>query len=212
MTPEPQRLERLADRLRAVEPFIASPGAKIRGWNQVLAAVEQSATVRSRSHPLRRLLVAAALVAMLLVVGAAAGAADSLPDSPLYPLKGVLENARGALTFSPSDQFAYHLDLSRTRLTEADAMIARHRLDLANRALAGLNDQLAAAAQVVRAQKQKDPAVASDMENRLRRAIATQDAHLQDLQGQVLSPATLAAIARARDRAARVLPSALPKP
>lgn len=212
MTPEPQRLERLADRLRAVEPYIASPGAKIRGWNQVLAAVEQSATVRSRSHPLRRLLVAAAIVVVLLVVGAVAVSADSLPDSPIYPLKGLLENARGALAFSPSDQFAYHLDLSRTRLTEADAMIARHRLDLASRALGGLNDQLTAAAQVVRAQKLKDPAVATDMENRLRRAIATQDAHLQDLQGQVLNPATLDAITRARDRAAKALPSPLPKP
>jgi hypothetical protein len=210
LTPEPQRLERLAERLRAVDPFISSPGAKIRGWNLVLAAVEQSATVRSRTHPIRRLVVAAVIVVLLLVVGALAASADSLPDSPLYPLKGVLENARGVLAFSPSDQFSYHLDLARTRLTEADAMIARHRLDLTGRALGGLDDQLNAAARVVRSEKQTDPAVGADMENRLRRAIVTQDAHLQDLQGQVTNPATLDAINRARDRAAKALPSALP--
>jgi hypothetical protein len=212
LTPEAERLERLAERLRAVDPFIASPGAKIRGWNLVLAAVEQSATVRSRTHPVRRLAVAAIIVVVLLAVGAVAASADSLPDSPLYPLKGLLENARGLLAFSPSDQFSYHLELARTRLSEADAMIARHRLDLAGQALGGLDDQLTAAAIVVHAQQQKDPAVAVDMENRLRGAIATQDAHLQDLQGQVTNSATLDALTRARDRAARALPSALPKP
>ncbi len=211
MTPEERRLERLADRLRAVDPFVASPGAKIRGWNRVLAAVEQSATVRSRSHPVRRLVVGAVIAAVLLVGGSLAASADSLPDSPLYPLKGVLENARGALAFSPSDKFAYHLDLARTRLTEADAMIARHRLDLAGRALNGFDDQLTAASLVVQAEKRTDPTVAADMENRLRRAIATQDEHLQDLQGQVTNPAAVDAITRARDRAAHALPSAAPK-
>ena len=211
MTPEEQRLDRLAERLRAVDPFIAPPEAKIRGWNLVLAAVEQSATVRSRAHPVRRLVVAAVIAVALLVGGALAASADSLPDSPLYPLKGVLENARGALAFSASDRFAYHLDLARTRLTEADAMIARHRLDLAGRALNGLGDELAAAALVVQAEQRTDPTVAADMENRLRRAIATQDAHLQDLQGQVTNPAALDAITRARDRAAKALPSGLPK-
>ena len=123
-----ERLERLAERLRAVDPVMPSPGAKIRGWNLVLAAVEQSATVRSRTHPVRRLVLAAVAAAVLLVAGAVAASADSLPDSALYPLKGVMENVRGALAFSPSEKLAYHLDLARTRLTEAEAMIARHRL------------------------------------------------------------------------------------
>jgi hypothetical protein len=210
LTPEEQRLDRLADRLRVVDPIIASPGAKIRGWNLVLAAVEQSATVRSRTHPVRRLVVAAVIVVALLVVGAFAASADSLPDSPVYPLKGVLDNARGWLAFSPSDKFAYHLDLARTRLTEADAMIARHRLDLAGRALNGFDDQITATAQVMQAEQRTDPTVAADMENRLGRAIATQDAHLQDLQGQVTNPAAVDAISRARDRAAKAIPSAKP--
>jgi Domain of unknown function (DUF5667) len=208
LTPEVQRLERLAERLRSVDPVMPSPGAKIRGWNLVLAAVEQSATVRSRSHPVRRLVLAAVAAAVLLVGGAVAASADSLPDSALYPLKGVVENVRGALAFSPSDKLAYHLDLARTRLTEAEAMIARHRLDLAGQALSGLNDQLNEAALVVQAAQQSDPALAASLENRLVQAIATHDQQLAGLQGQVTNPAAVAAITQARDRAAQALQTA----
>jgi Domain of unknown function (DUF5667) len=208
LTPEVQRLERLAERLRSVDPVMPSPGAKIRGWNLVLAAVEQSASVRSRSHPVRRLVLAAVAAAVLLVGGAVAASADSLPDSALYPLKSMVENVRGALAFSPSDKLAYHLDLARTRLTEAEAMIARHRLDLAGQALSGLTDQLNEAALVVQAEKQIDPALAASLENRLIQAIATHDQQLAGLQGQVTNPAAVAAITQARDRAAQALQTA----
>ena len=208
MTPEVQRLERLAERLRSVDPVMPSPGAKIRGWNLVLAAVERSATVRSRSHPVRRLVLAAVAAAVLLVGGAVAASADSLPDSALYPLKSVVENVRGALAFSPSDKLAYHLDLARTRLTETEAMIARHRLDLAEQALSGLNDQLNEAALVVQAEKQIDPALANSLENRLTQAIATHDQQLAGLQGEVTNSAAVAAITQARDRAAQALQTA----
>jgi Domain of unknown function (DUF5667) len=208
LTPEGQRLERLAERLRSVDPVMPSPGAKIRGWNLVLAAVEQSATGRSRSHPVRRLVLAAVAAAVLLVGGAVAASADSLPDSAFYPLKGVVENVRGALAFSPSDKLAYHLDLARTRLTEAEAMIARHRLDLAGQALSSLNDQLNEAALVVQAELQSDPALAASLQNRLVQAIATHDQQLAGLQAQVTNPAAVAAITQARDRAAQALQTA----
>jgi hypothetical protein len=212
LTPEMERLERLAERLRAVDPIMPSPGAKIRGWNLVLAAVEQSATVRSRTHPVRRLVLAAVAAAVLLVAGAVAASADSLPDSALYPLKGVMENVRGALAFSPSDKLAYHLDLARTRLTEAEAMIARHRVDLADQALSSLDDQLNDAALVVQAEKAGDPALAASLENRLVQAIATHDQQLAGLQGQVTNPAAIAAITQARDRAAQALQTSNGKP
>ncbi len=205
---EGQRLERLAERLRAVNSVSPSPGAKIRGWNLVLAAVDQSTTVRSRAHPVRRLVLAAVAAAVLLVAGTVAASADSLPDSALYPLKGVLENARGALAFSPMDQLAYHLDLAGTRLTEAEAMIARHRLDLAGRALNALNDQLNDAALLVEAEAQRDPAIGAEMESRLQQAIATHDRQLAGLQGQVTNPTAVDAITRARDRAAQALQQA----
>jgi hypothetical protein len=206
--PEEQRLERLAERLRAVDPAPPSPGAKIRGWNLVLVAVEQSAAVRPRAQPVRRLVVAAVAIAVLLVAGAVAASADSLPDSPLYPLKGVVETARRALAFSPSDQLAYHLDLARTRLTEAEAMIARHRLDLAGKSLDALDDQLKSAALLVKAVRQADPPVATRLQDQLRQAVATDDRQLAGLQDQVQNPAAAAAIMQARQRAVDALKAA----
>jgi hypothetical protein len=149
--------------------------------------------------------LAAVAAAVLLVAGAVAASADSLPDSPLYSLKSMVENVRGALAFSPSDKVAYHLDLARTRLTEAEAMIARHRLDLAGQALSSLDDQLNDAALVVESENQSDPALAASLENRLVQAIATHDQQLAGLQGQVTDPAAVAAITQARDRAAQAL-------
>src|SRR5207245_10210800 len=116
-----ERLERLAERLRSIDPVMPSPGAKIRGWNLVLAAVEQSATVRSRTHPVRRLVLAAVAAAVLLVAGAVAASADSLPDSALDPLEGATEHVRAALAFSRSDKLACHLDRARPPRTAARA-------------------------------------------------------------------------------------------
>ena len=129
-------------------------------------------------------MLAALAAAVLLVGGAVAASADSLPDSALYPIKGVVEQVRGALAFSPSDQLTYHLELAQTRLTEAEAMIARHRLDLASQALSAMDDQLGDAAALVKAEKGTDPAIAADLENRLLQAIATHDGQLARLQGQ----------------------------
>ena len=198
-------MEALAERLRIVEPMTPSPAAKIRGWNLVSAAVQQSATVRSGSHSVRRLVLATVAAAVLLVGGTVAASANSLPDSALYPIKGVVEQVRGALAFSPSDQLTYHLELAQTRLTEAEAMIARHRLDLASQALSAMDDQLGDAAALVKAEKGTDPALAADMENRLLQAIATHDSQLAGLQGQVTNPAAQSAILRARDRAAEAV-------
>ena len=208
MSSELERLERLAERLRAVDTVTPSPAAKIRGWNLVLAAVEQSTIVRRRAHPVRRLVLAAVAAAVLVVVGAVAASADSLPDSAFYPLKGVLENARGALIFGASDQLTFHLELARTRLTEAEAMFARHRVDLADQALSAMNEQLNDAALVVQAEKQSDAAAGASLENRLQQAIATHDAQLAGLQGQVTNPSAVNAIMQARDRAAQSLQTA----
>jgi hypothetical protein len=112
------------------------------------------------------------------------------------------------LTFGASDQLAYHLELANTRLTEAQAMFARHRVDLADQALGALDDQLNDAALVIQAEKQTDPAVGAAMENRLRQAISTHDAQLAGLQGQVTNPTAVNAIVQARDRAAQALQTA----
>jgi hypothetical protein len=205
MRPEVQRLERLAERLRAVDPFVAPPGAKIRGWNLVLAAVEQSTAARSGAHPIRRLAIGVVVAAVLLVAGALAASADSLPDSSIYPLKGVLENVRGAATFGAADKLAYHLDLARTRLTEAEAMISRHRPDLAGASLRGLDDQLKSAALVVQTERHANYPSAARLQDRLRQAVVTDDQQLADLQAQVQTPAAASAIIQARRQAADAL-------
>ena len=205
MTPEVQRLERLAERLRAVDPFVAPPGAKIRGWNLVLAAVEQSTAARSRAHPVRRLVIGVVVAVVLLLAGALAASADSLPDSPVYPLKGVLESARGAVTVSAADKLAYHLDLARTRLTEAEAMISRHRVDLAGTSLKAFDDQLKSGALLVQTERQVNAPAAARLQDRLRLAVGTADQQLADLQGQVQSSAAAGAIIQARQQAADAL-------
>lgn len=205
MIPEAQRLESLAERLRAVEPVVPSPAAKIRGWNLVAASLEHSPARRTSRGSLRRLVLAAAAVAVLLVAGAVAASANSLPDSPLYPVKGALEQLRGGLAFNPSDKLTYHLDLARTRLTEAEAMIARHRVDLADQALQAMAEQLYDAAAVVGAEEQSDPALAADLQNRLLQAITVHQAQLASVQGHVTNPTAKAAIQHAIDRAQQAL-------
>jgi Domain of unknown function (DUF5667) len=200
-----ERLEQLAERLRSVDPVAPSPAAKIRGWNLVLAAVDRAPKAESRAGSITRLMLAAAAAGVLLVAGAVAASADSLPDSALYPIKTAVEQARGILAFSSSDRLALDLELSRTRLAEAEAMVARHRLDLADRALSALDDELTNAAELVQAEKAGDPALASDMENQLRQAVATHDQQLAGLQGQVTNPVAIESITRARDRAAQAL-------
>ncbi|HKV32332.1 MAG TPA: DUF5667 domain-containing protein [Candidatus Dormibacteraeota bacterium] len=200
-----QRLERLAERLRSVDPFVAPPGAKIRGWNLVLAAVEQSTAARSRAQPFRRLVVGVLAAAVLLVAVALAASADSLPDSPIYPLKAVLESARGALTFSAADKLTYHLDLARTRLTESEAMISRHRADLAGMSLKAFADQLKNAALLVQSERQANAPAAARLQDRLGLAVASDDRQLADLQGQAQTSAAVGAIVQARQQAADAL-------
>jgi Domain of unknown function (DUF5667) len=202
---ESRRLEMLAERLRAVEPVAPSPAAKIRGWNLVLAAVEQSASRRPRGRSITRLVFAAAAAASLLVVGTVAASADSLPDSPLYAVKGAVEHARGALLFTPADRLSFHLQLAKNRLVEAEAMLAHHRVDLADQALSDLESELDQAAGVVRAEEDSDAGLAAELKGRLQQAIATHDLQLAGLQGRVTNPTALDAIAVARARAAASL-------
>src|SRR2546421_1635627 len=205
MRPEGQRLEGLAERLRAVDPVMPSPSAKIRGWTLVVASVELSAAARPRGRSAWRLTLAAAATGVLLAAGAVSASANSLPDSPFYPIKGALEQVRGDLAFSPSDRLAFHLDLAQARLTEAEAMIARHRIDLADQALASMDQQFQDAANVIAAERQAVPALAADLQNRLQQAIEAHDRQLAGLQGEVSNLTAQQAIVQARNRAAQVL-------
>ncbi|HSO93052.1 MAG TPA: DUF5667 domain-containing protein, partial [Candidatus Dormibacteraeota bacterium] len=201
MISESQRLERLAERLRAVEPAQVSPTAKIRAWNLVAADLQKPTRAGLRNRSAGRLVLAGLAAAALLVAGAGAAAADSLPDSALYPVKGALENVEGVFALTASDRFNHHLALAGTRLMEADAMFARHRVDLADQALAGMEDQLTSAASVVKATQAVDPAVSASLGRELQQAVETHDNQLAGLQGHVTNPTAVDAITRARNRA-----------
>lgn len=210
MRSESERLELLAERLRAVPPAVPSPAAKIRGWNLVQTKVETSA-VRTRPRAFPRIILALVVVAVVLSAAVAASA-DSLPDSPFYPLKRIVENVRGGLTFSASGQFAFHLDLAMTRLRESEAMIASHRVDLAAQSLVALDDQLNSAALVVQRVARTDSLAAAELRSELAQAVANHDRQLFGLQVQVQDPAAIAAISRARERAQQALAVASPTP
>jgi len=202
---ENQRLERLAERLRAIESAPPSPAAKIRAWNLVSAGLQTPVGSSARRRSAVRLVAGGLAAVALLVAGAVAAAADSLPDSAFYPVKGTIENLQGVLALTASDQFKYHLSLAATRLREADAMFSRHRVDLADRALAGMEEQLTSAAAIVKVVKESDPAVAGSLAGQLKNAVETHDNQLAGLQGQVTNPTAVDAITKARNRAQEAL-------
>ncbi|MDQ6882766.1 MAG: DUF5667 domain-containing protein [Candidatus Dormibacteraeota bacterium] len=201
MISENQRLERLAERLRAVDPLVPSPAVKIRAWNLISAQVQKPATARLKARSTGRFVLAGMAAAALLVAGTVAAAADSLPDSALYPVKGTIEAIEGRLVFSPQDQFNYHLSLAHTRLREAEAMFARHRIDLADEALAGLQKQLTDASGAVAEIRATDSVAADSLQRQLAQAVQTHDNQLAGLQGEVTNPTALSAITQARNKA-----------
>lgn len=205
MISESQRLERLAERLRAVPPAEVSPTAKIRAWNLVAADLQRPARTGLRRHSAGRLVLAGFAAAALLGAGVVGASADSLPDSTLYPVKGALENLEGVFALTPADKFNHHLALAGSRLLEAEAMFARHRVDLADQALTRMEDQLSGAADLVKETKAVDPALSAGLERELQQAVETHDNQLAGLQGQVTNPVAVDAITRARNRAQNAL-------
>jgi hypothetical protein len=161
--------------------------------------------------------MALGLAAVLLAIGTLGAAASSLPDSALYPLKGLEESAQGLVTFQPVDRFNFHLMLSRRRLAEAQAMFAAGRTELGIKMLDALDDQIAQAADVVRSVRSADPQLGTRMGEALSKAVEAHAQLLSGLQGKVTNPRALNAIANAEDHAQRAIqvangPSASPSP
>lgn len=208
MSTDLERLERLAERLRAVEPMRPSPQARIRGWNLTQAAIQRAHRGQRVVRSPLRLVLALAAAAAVLIVGTVAVSAQALPDSPLYPVKGALENVRGLLALTPTDRFTYHLELASTRLDEAQAMFASRRDDLAVIALSEEAERMNQAAAIVASLESTDQAEATELKNRLEQAIDVHDQQLAGLLGDVTNPQALSAIAAARDRAQSALDAA----
>jgi hypothetical protein len=188
----------LADRLRAIAPVKPSEAARLRGWNVVAS---QLRPLEARPAINRGLALAIAMAALLLLVGGIfATAAQSEPDSALYPVKGVEENVYGAFLLSPSDRVSYHLDLAARRLDEAKTMFDRGRIALGAQALHAFSAETEEAARVIESLRPASPSLGANLAQQLRSTVSAQDRRLDALQARVQDPAGLKAISEARDR------------
>ena len=64
------------------------------------------------------------VLGLALIAGTVAASASSLPASPLYPVKLVVEDARLALSSDPSHTAALHLELAQERVWEMTQMVS----------------------------------------------------------------------------------------
>jgi len=131
-------LLRIAEQARAIaRPQLASePKARIEA--RLLAAVEGVPSVRParKVSPTIKWIWRWAAVGMVLILacaclsgtGLVAGAADALPDSPLYPVKLAMEDVRLGLA-SAEDEPSLHLRFAEERLAEVQALAARDVFD-----------------------------------------------------------------------------------
>jgi hypothetical protein len=102
-----------------------SPLARLKGWiaHSLPWLVSQPSSYRKEQRRMSVLLAKIALVVSLAfgsTGGALAVAADSLPDSPLYPVKLGMEDVRLNMAADPADQAALHLTLAQTRAQEME--------------------------------------------------------------------------------------------
>ncbi len=88
------------------------------------------------------LVIVIVVAALIGSTGAVAG--QSLPDTPLYPLKLAGEQARGWLIWDATGQAEWQLARARTRLDEINRLVAQGRLP-SEQTLARLQQQLASA-------------------------------------------------------------------
>ncbi len=122
-----------AQNLKAVP--IARPRSHVQqaGWQRFLGEAIALRRARERRpvfslwRPLLRpVAVAASLVLTLFFLGGGAtvyAASNSLPDSPLYPLKLATEEARLWIVFDEDDRAGILLDQSETRMTEIRKLV-----------------------------------------------------------------------------------------
>ena len=110
---------------------VARPRSHVQhaNWQRFLGEAIALRRIRERRPAfglLRPVAVAASLVLMLASLGGGAtvyAASNSLPDSPLYPLKLATEQARLWFVFDENDRAGILLDQSQTRMTEIRKLV-----------------------------------------------------------------------------------------
>lgn len=123
---------------------------------QKLEAPVQIDKQRIRPRRMMIRLLAASLALVLLFSGVAAASTNSLPDSPLYPIKRIVEQAQ-MLTKTNAKSHAFaHLKLAEKRLTEAEAMIKKKKTKLAKNMIEDMNQEIENALEYILQLNNKD--------------------------------------------------------
>lgn len=130
----PSAADRLADRaafmaqLDQFEPAPVSIGflARLKEWIGQHSPQNISIFEQKESKKMNALLLKAALVLTMVfgsIGGTAVMAAESLPDSPLYPVKLTIEEAQLALANTPAQEAALQMAFAQERVQEMEQMV-----------------------------------------------------------------------------------------
>jgi uncharacterized membrane protein YgcG len=102
-----------------IQPVSPGPLARLKEW--IAHQIPQNPLQRKEQRRMSALLVKATLIISMAfgsAGGAAALAANSLPDSPLYPAKLAMEQTRLKATTDPAGQAALHMIMAGIRVQE----------------------------------------------------------------------------------------------
>lgn len=97
------------------------PLLRLKGWLMQKRAALRKRQAQKEHKPMNVIFaraIATALVILGLGGGTVALANDSLPDTPLYPVKLILEETRMAMADNPVEQASLQMNLAQTRLQE----------------------------------------------------------------------------------------------
>ncbi|NCF67847.1 MAG: hypothetical protein GWP61_17925 [Chloroflexi bacterium] len=105
-----------------MQPVAVSPAARIRikKWITQHVPIKPTILHQKKLRPMGALIIVALIFSMIFgAVGVTAALSNSsLPNSPLYPLKLTIEEARLAFTGNPSAKAALHLAFAQERAEE----------------------------------------------------------------------------------------------
>lgn len=125
----------------------ASPEFRARARYQFQAALQETASRKSRSFPFWRLrwatVVTTILVMLLASGGLVAAASTSMPDNPLYSLKLAVEQLQLSLTPSDIGKANLYAEFADRRVSEIVHMAQKGNASLAEAATRRLDNQLA---------------------------------------------------------------------
>jgi hypothetical protein len=119
----------LAQMAQLPEPAVSlSPIMRLKGWMvHALPWLGTNPNLKNREQKQMSALLLKAALVLTIIMGSLGGtavmAAESLPDSPLYPAKIAYEEARITYAVNPAAEASIHLDLAAERLREMERLM-----------------------------------------------------------------------------------------